>query len=180
MSEEEIVTVTIARKITPGREADYEAWVKGIADVAQAFRGNLGMKMLKPSLETGDEYVTVFRFNNYKNLRIWADSDERALWVSKLEEMVESETVHKVTGLEFWFSLPEAPVNKPPSPHKMALVLCVVVFTLVLGMNVFLGDWLSTLPLLARVAFVVIAQVLLMTYIIMPQVTKLLKSWLFK
>ncbi len=174
------VTVTIARKVKPGREADYEEWVKGVAEVAETYKGNLGMKMLKPSRATGEEYVMVFRFDNYGNLRVWGDSADRALWVAKLDEIVESESIHRVTGLEFWFSLPEAPADKPPSQHKMALVLCVVVFILVLSLNLLLGSWLSTFPLLARVAFVVVAQVLLMTYIIMPQVTKLLKPWLFK
>jgi antibiotic biosynthesis monooxygenase (ABM) superfamily enzyme len=179
MSQEEPVTVTISRKIKKGREADYEAWTRGIAEEGHHVPGNMGMNMLRPSPATGGEYVTILRFDNYANLKAFESSDIRQSWLAKLEDMVEGETINLVTGMEFWFSFPEAPAGKPPSPHKMALVLCVVVFSLVLTFNVVLGDWLKTLPLLARVAVVVVAQVLLMTYVIMPQVTKLLKPWLY-
>ena len=179
MGKEEAVTVTISRRVKSGREGDYEAWTRGISQVARDFPGNCGMTMLQPSAVTRGEYVMIVRFDSYAHLMGWEQSPERAQWLTKLEDIVEAESVHRVTGLEFLFSLPEAPAGKPPSPHKMALVLCVVVFTLVLAFNVLLGDWLATLPLLARVAFVVLAQVLLMTYVIMPQVTKLLKPWLF-
>jgi len=179
VAEEEPVTVTISRKVKAGCEADYEAWASAVAKVAEKYPGNSGMTMLKPSPVTGGEYVMIVRFESYAHLMGWEQSEDRAHWLAKLDDIVEAESVHRVTGLEFLFALPEAPVGKPPSPHKMAIVLCVVVFSLVLSFNLLLGDWLSTLPLLARVAFVVIAQVLLMTYIIMPQVTKLLKPWLF-
>ena len=49
----------------------------------------------------------------------------------------------------------------PPSQHKMALVLIVVVFCVVMAVNLLLGKYLSQLPVVARVAVVVVAQVLL-------------------
>ncbi len=62
----------------------------------------------------------------------------------------------------------------------MALVLIVVVFCVVMAMNILLGKYLSQLPVVARVAVVVVAQVLLMTYVVMPRVTRLLKPWLYR
>jgi antibiotic biosynthesis monooxygenase (ABM) superfamily enzyme len=61
----------------------------------------------------------------------------------------------------------------------MALVLVVVVFGLVVSIHLAFGAWLAQLPVLVRIAIVVVAQVLLMTYLIMPQVTRLLRPWLF-
>jgi len=100
--------------------------------------------------------------------------------MDQLQGVVAGEAqVQKATGLEFWFNLPEVPVTKAPSPHKMALVLTVVVYILVFIINILFGSWLVELPLYARVAIVVAGQVLLMTYLIMPAVTRLLQSWLF-
>ena len=94
--------------------------------------------------------------------------------------VVEEETeMQQVTGLEFWFNLPGVPVNMVPSPHKMALVLMVVVFMLVLAMNLIFGSVLSDLHMIVRIALVVIVQVMLMTYVIMPQVTRLMHPWLY-
>jgi len=85
-----------------------------------------------------------------------------------------------VTGLETWFDLPEVPAAKTPSPHKMALVLIVVVFVLVWALNLLLGPVMAGWPLPLRVLTIATIQVLLMTYLVMPRVTRLLKPWLFR
>ncbi|MCB2101933.1 MAG: antibiotic biosynthesis monooxygenase [Rhodobacterales bacterium] len=174
------VTVSIARKVRPGREADYEAWVKGITATASVFPGHLGVNVLRPSAATGHEYVIIYRFDSYAHCRAWDTSPERAHWVDRLGDMVEGEArTKRVTGLEFWFDLPEMPAAAAPSPHRMALTLMVVVFVLVVGLNLVLGGWMADLPMVARVAVTVVLQVLLMTYVVMPRVTRLLKGWLY-
>ena len=62
----------------------------------------------------------------------------------------------------------------------MALVLIVVVYSLIMGIHVLLEPWLSLLPGWLQTLCVVTGQVLLMTYVVMPRVTRLLKNWLFK
>jgi antibiotic biosynthesis monooxygenase (ABM) superfamily enzyme len=43
------VTVSVARRVRPGREAQYEAWVRGITAAAARFPGHLGINVLRPS-----------------------------------------------------------------------------------------------------------------------------------
>ncbi|MBL4743909.1 MAG: antibiotic biosynthesis monooxygenase, partial [Cycloclasticus sp.] len=43
------VTVSIARKVKPGAETDYEDWLHRIAKVAMEFTGHQGVHVLKPS-----------------------------------------------------------------------------------------------------------------------------------
>jgi antibiotic biosynthesis monooxygenase (ABM) superfamily enzyme len=88
------------------------------------------------------------------------------------------DSVRKDSGMEFWFSLPELPAAHP-SPHKMALVLFVVVYTLIVLINITLGPLMVDWPYLARVFLAVFLQVTLMTYLVMPRVTRLLKPWLY-
>ena len=136
------VTTSISRKVIPGREADYEAWVQGITAQALTFSGHMGVNVIRPT-PPSSEYVSIFRFDTYTHSRDWEESAIRAEWLARLEGITEGEDlVEKGTGLEFWFSLPELPAAHP-SPHKMALVL-------------------------------------LMTYLVMPRVTRLLKSWLYR
>jgi antibiotic biosynthesis monooxygenase (ABM) superfamily enzyme len=61
----------------------------------------------------------------------------------------------------------------------MAVVLSGVVFLLVLSANLLFGEQLAELPLVLRVAILSIVQVLLLTYVVMPRVTALLKRWLY-
>ena len=172
------VTISVARRVAPGREGDYEEWLRGITAEALRFPGHMGVNVLRPTKGSND-YVTIFRFDTYEHSRAWEESPVRAAWLDRLEGIVEGEDqVRKATGLEFWFSLPELPAAHP-SPHKMALVLIVVVFTLLMLINAVLapltGDW----PAVLRLFVAVCLQVSLMTYLVMPRVTLLLKSWLY-
>jgi antibiotic biosynthesis monooxygenase (ABM) superfamily enzyme len=172
------VTISISRKVVPGREVDYETWVQGITAQALKFPGHMGVNVIRPT-PPSSEYVTIFRFDTYEHSRNWEESALRAEWLARLEGITEGEeAVQKGTGLEFWFSLPELPAAHP-SPHKMALVLLVVVFVLVLLINAALGPFTTSWPHVARVFLGVFLQVMLMTYLVMPRVTRLLKPWLF-
>lgn len=172
------VTISVARKVVPGCETDYEKWLKGITTEALAFPGHMGVNVIRPT-PGSREYVTIFRFDTYQHSKAWEESNIRQEWLSNLSGIVEGEDeVRKGTGLEFWFSLPELPAAHP-SPHKMAVVLLVVVYTLVMTINLVLSSFANDWPTAARVFVTVFCQVLLMTYIVMPRVTQLLKNWLY-
>jgi len=174
------VTVSIARRIRPGMEAAYEHWVRRVIATASTFPGHMGVDVLKPSPGTRGEYVIVNRFDNYANQRNWEESAQRAEFLAELAPITLGDTrIAKVSGLEFWFALPEVPASATPNRHKMALVLSVVVFVLVLAVNVVFAQWLQLIPLVPRIAIVAVAQVLLLTYVVMPRVTALLKNWLY-
>ena len=114
------VTITVSRVIKPGREADYETWIKEAVKVADSFPGFLGVSHLKPARETGGEYVSIYRFDNYRHLRKFQNSSQRTELLEKLEDIVVGEPKFKhVTGLEAWFQLPEVPAAATPSPHRM-------------------------------------------------------------
>lgn len=104
------VTVTIARRVKPGLEKEYERWIEGITEVAQTFPGHMGVSTLPPSDVTDGDYVIIFRYDTYENLCAWEESEERAEWLKKLEGLVEGEArIQRVTGLEFLFPLAEVP-----------------------------------------------------------------------
>lgn len=124
--------------------------------------------------------MLLVRFDSYAHQKAWEDSNERAEFHRQLSELTKGEDkISKVSGLEFWFSLPEIPAQSKPSQHKMAVVLSGVVFLLVLFANLLFGEQLAELPLVLRVALLSIVQVLLLTYVVMPRVTALLKRWLY-
>lgn len=179
--EEGPVTVSVLRRVRPGREADYEAWVRDVTHMASRFPGHQGVNVLRPSSETNEEYVVIYRFDSYEHGRQWEQSPEREKQIEKLSDLADGEaTYSRVTGLEFWFDLPKVPTAAKPSPHKMALTLIVVVFSLIYPMQLLIGPHLNDWPLWGRVLMFGTVQVLLMTYVVMPRVTHLLRDWLFK
>ncbi|MBR9912770.1 MAG: antibiotic biosynthesis monooxygenase [Gammaproteobacteria bacterium] len=175
------VTVSISRKVKPGCEADYEHWISGVIEAASSYPGHLGTSVLRPGPATRHEYVIIYRFDNYQHCQAWEQSELRQHWLQQLAGLTEGEPqTRRSTGLEFWFDLPELPSHRTPPPHKMALVLIVVVYLLIMGINLLFGAWLTLLPHWLQTLFVVSAQVLLLTFVVMPRVTKLLQPWLFK
>jgi len=175
------ITVSISRRVKPGHETQYETWISGVIEAAATYPGHLGTSVIRPGPTTNHEYVLIYRFDSYSNCQRWEKSSLRQEWLEKLGNMVVGDPImHRGTGLEFWFDLPELPVQQHPAPHKMALVLICVVYSLVLLFNVLLAPWLETMQLWLRILVIVVLQVLLMTYVLMPRITRLLKSWLFK
>lgn len=84
-----------------------------------------------------------------------------------------------MTGLEFWFDPPPGMIFPQPSPHRMALVLIAVIFSLVLALNLVLGSLMADWPLALRLFLMVTIQVALMTYVIMPRLTPRIARFIY-
>ena len=173
------VTVVVRRRVKPGSEAIYENWLERLTADASGMAGYLGTQFQKPAGKD-DPYVSIFRFETLEDLEAFERSDLRARYLAEIAPHVASDAIwDKTTGLEVWFDAPKGTVVAQPSPHRMAVVLVVVVFLLVWALNVILTPILGDLPFALRLLITVILQVSLMTYIIMPRVTRLLARWIF-
>ena len=178
---EESVTVSVSRKVRLGREADYGKWVKDVMAEASHFEGHMGANVLRPSEGGQGEYVLIYRFDSYAHAAAWENSPQRERHLAALEELVEGEGKRKkVTGLEFWFDLPSVPVSAHPSKFRMSLLMMAVVYFGVLILSTIYAPIIGSWPFWAKLMVVVPSQVLLMTYILMPKLTQLLKGWLYK
>ena len=67
--------------------------------------------------------------------------------------------------------------NQPPR-YKMALLTWAAAFPLLTAVNVFLGPLLVTLPLPGRTLLMTGLLIGLLTYVIMPRLTRLCAAWL--
>jgi uncharacterized protein len=174
------VTTTVTRRVKPGHEAAYEAFLAGITGAARAFPGYLGVEVFRPAGGQGGEYRTVYRFDSGAHLRSWLDSPERAAWLARAEPHVAGPMrTQFLTGLEGWFTLPSQPGAPPPPPYKMAIVTWVTIFPLITLIVVASAPLLGSLPVVARLAIVTGVTVPLMTWVIMPRMTRLLRRWLY-
>jgi antibiotic biosynthesis monooxygenase (ABM) superfamily enzyme len=175
--EDSSVTVTVARKVAVGREADFEQWVQGIVEAAAKFPGFLGAGALRPP-EAGREWHVVYRFADADKQRAWEASAERAAWLARADEFAHHTGTTHVSGLETWFALPGRTAPAPPK-WKMAVVTFAAIYPLALLANVVLAPRTAAWPLLFRpIAFAGVL-VPLMTWIVMPRLTRLLRRWLY-
>lgn len=176
------VTVIVTRKAKQGKIQEFEEWMDGITHEAMKFEGHMGVNIIRPSDPSNPEYVIIFRFNTYDNLAKWEKSEIRNEWLKKSKDVAEGEArVEKQTGLEFWFtpSSTSAPPVAPPR-YKMAIVVTGIIFTLVSILLPQIRQATVGLPFVLSTLVGVVIMVLLMTYVIMPSVTRLLRPWLSK
>jgi antibiotic biosynthesis monooxygenase (ABM) superfamily enzyme len=176
----ESVTTTVTRRVRPGHEASYEQILEEIISSASEFPGHLGVEVFRPPSGTGGEYRTVYRFDTSEHLRAWLDSDERAHWLERARpHLIGPIRTSFITGLESWFTLPGDPGLRPPPPYKMALVTWLTIFPLITAIVAITGPLLEDLPLAARLAITTALTVPIMTWVVMPRVTRLLRGWLY-
>jgi antibiotic biosynthesis monooxygenase (ABM) superfamily enzyme len=91
---------------------------------------------------------------------------------------METVAVQRVTGLETWFSLPGR-VGEAPPKWKMFLVSGVVIYLLQVLEYTALGRYVDEWPLGLRVLTMSFPVTALMTWLVMPQASVLLRRWLF-
>jgi uncharacterized protein len=173
------VTTMVTRRVKPGHEVFYEQFLSGIIAAASGYPGHLGVEVFRPPSATAGEYRTVYRFDTEEHLRDWLDSDEHAAWLERAEpHVIGPMRTSFVTGLETWFTLPGRS-GPPPPPWKMALVTWLTIFPLITIIVRLTGPLLEDQPLVVRLGITTAIAVPLMTWLVMPRVTRLLRCWLY-
>ncbi len=172
-------TGVASRRIEPGREVEFEDWTSGILAAVKGFPGYLGSDVLRPNNSEDDEYRIIYRFDHTSNLKRWEESDERRRWLDRAEPLVREQRVQRLTGLETWFTLPSTAGEPAPPRYKMALVTWLAVFPTVLLIFTLFGPLLNLLPMVLRTMLFTLTMVSLMTYVMMPRMTRLFSFWLY-
>lgn len=177
LSRTEPVTVTVARRVAAGRDAEFESWYDGIIAAAGRFPGFLGAGVLRPHT-AGHDWHVVYRFAGPDELARWESSPERAEWLRRADDLAEETGVERVSGLETWFALPgrTAPA---PARWKMFMVTLAAIVPLVLAMNLTVLPLLADWPLVVRTLVFSGALTSLMTWVVMPRMTRLFRRFLY-
>jgi antibiotic biosynthesis monooxygenase (ABM) superfamily enzyme len=171
----EPVTVTVARRIAPGREAEFEQWSADLTRRAARFPGFLGAGLLQPS-HVGEPWHVVYRFDSAAHLRDWEASPVRAAHLAAGEDLVHATDRHQISGLETWFALPGRTAPAPPR-WKMILVSLAATYALQLVFNLPFGGFGWVMPL--RVGAIATVVTFLMTWTVMPWAARMLQDWLY-
>jgi len=176
LPESESATQVITWNVIPGQEPAFEAWAHDMTTLATREEGHMGAAWLRPDVP-GGAYHVVFRFTTTQLLERWMGSDERAGMVAKLKGIA-TERGRRQTGLETWFSLPGQTVL-PPLKWKMAVVTFAAVYPLSVIFNWLVVPSVKSWLILGRAALFPLALVPLLTFVIMPRLSRLLRHWLY-
>ncbi|MCG2613764.1 antibiotic biosynthesis monooxygenase [Terrimonas sp. NA20] len=168
------VHVAITRKVLPGKEEEFKKALRNFLGDSFIHGGVHGAAMITSLPGTDEREIGI--------LRTFKDEAERdAFYQSKLfkewdayASTLTEETVYRdLTGLEAWFRSP-----MPPPRWKMALVTLCGVFPASILLFFSIGKLIKEWPLMARLFVTAFLMVVMLTWFIMPLLTKGLKKWL--
>jgi antibiotic biosynthesis monooxygenase (ABM) superfamily enzyme len=169
------ITTILKIKYKEGFKEECLQWMHETASIASRFSGFLE-KNICISAESERELINIFIFSSNECLQVWENSDERMLQNEKSEPFVEEiKQKMQLAGLEFMF-----PTVKAPKRWKMVIITVCVIFILLNILVPVLQQFFTLLhlPALLKSLFGVIVMVSLMTFLILPILSKLLSRWL--
>jgi len=178
MSEDAEVTTIINRHIKPGHDKDYADWFGRILDTMKKFPGYRGTTAVVPGGRDQDARIVVYRFADKTTMDNWESSPERKKLLSEVDNYA-TQVYTKASGLETWFELPNTHSVVAPPKWKMAAVTLFAAGVISYISHLILGPYLNAWPLVATVIVYAAILVLTLTYVLMPNLSRLLRRWLY-
>lgn len=170
------IHVAITRRARPGREAEFQQALREFFQASFAHGGVLGATMIVPPPGSDSREFGI--------LRTFADEKERddfyaspifKAWEKTCEPLTESNgwSYRQLHGLEAWFRSPQ-----PPPKWKMAVATFLGVFPAAMALQLTLTPLIRDWPFLVRNAAFNATMVVLLSWVVMPVITKGLRPWL--
>jgi antibiotic biosynthesis monooxygenase (ABM) superfamily enzyme len=173
------VTVDILQQIKPGYEAAFEAVITDLIAAAKLFEGHLGANIFRSSDPANPEYRIVFKFDSLSHLQQWENSEIRHKLLQKARKFILGDVKWQIlTGLETWFTLSTQGAIVPPPRYKMLAITFLAAYPTASLIN-FILPTINWLPSIIRPIIGTLALLSLMTYVVMPRMTKLFAWWLY-
>ena len=171
------IHIAITRRIRPGCEAEFQQALREFFQASFSHGGVLGATMLVPPPGSDSR--------DFGILRSFADEKERddfyaspifKAWEARCRPLTECDswTYRQLHGLEAWFRSP----NNPPPRWKMAVATFLGVFPVAMSLNLFLGPAIRSWPFVISNAVFNLCVVVLLTWVVMPLVSRALHRWL--
>ena len=168
------VHVAITRKVLPGKEAEFHEALRRFLGESFLHGGVHGASIISPPPGSEERVIGILRsFRDEEERDAFYESEIFRKWEDYASTLTEAPVYRDLTGLEAWFR-----GSTTPPRWKMAVATFLGVFPTSLAIAFFLGSMIESLPLLFRSAIIAALMVGMLTWVVMPVVTKLLRKWL--
>lgn len=172
--------MAVSHLVQQGKEPASELALRQLINEAQAFKGYKVILTVELSDRVDGEYELWMRFADEANYRAWEESQMRKDRADELPAYlrIKSRARHE-DGLSLWPSPPRASAPLTPTKWKMAVLTWLAIYPLILLLSHLVGTHLTFLHPHVRLLIVSVILVSVMTYFLMPQMTRLFARWIF-
>lgn len=168
------IHVAITRKVLPGKEAEFKEALRQFLGESFLHGGVHGALMISSMPGSDNREVGILRtFADEAERDTFYNSQQFKDWEAYASTLTEEPVYRKLTGLEAWFRSPGAPPR-----WKMALVTFCGVYPTSLFLSFIFGQLNLALPPAPRAIVFALLMVGILTWVVMPFLTKLMKGWL--
>jgi len=170
--------MVFTHRVAREKVENYLAWRRKAIAAQAHYPGYLATEFYEPH-DKRDEWVDIVRFDSPAHLINWMRSKERLALLKEIDPIVESMHAHRVTGLEGWFAVnrgPDAPTSGPP-PWKQMLTVLFALYPTVMVLS-FLNPLMQNLSLPVRMLISNLLSCSILTWLLMPRVSRFLDFWL--
>ena len=170
------IHIAITRRVRAGMENEFQSALREFLHTSFGHDSVQGASMLTPPPGSDSrEYGILRTFATEADRDAFYESPMFKAWDERARALTEGEAVYReLNGLEAWFRSSEG----PPPRWKMAVATLLGVYPTSLFLGLTVGRWTRDLPMLAGVLLFAAVMVALLTWVVMPIVTRLLHSWL--
>jgi len=173
------VTYVVVWQVKDGKVKEFENLLHNLMTAAATFPGHQGVHVVKPAEGQPAVYRVVARFDSDAGFQAWRESAVYRHLVTAAHALAMNKPNLEVrSGLEAWFQDPVGP-NVTPARYKTAVLMWAVLFPLTLLFRwLFLVFGVAFSPL-AQTGIMMAFEIVLVTYVVMPQVAHVFGFWLY-
>ncbi|MGP0029476.1 MAG: antibiotic biosynthesis monooxygenase [Acidimicrobiales bacterium] len=177
--DEDLITVVVSHPVDPAEEEAFLAWQGRVTEAEKAFAGYRGSELFRPVPGVQDEWTAMFRFDTQEHLDAWLGSPARARLLSEGRKFHDFSLRRIASPFGSWFSFEggSAPAEAP-AQWKTALSVLVGLYPTVVLLTLAIDEIWKHGELWASLLVGNIVSVCLLTWVVMPVVTRLLHFWL--
>ena len=171
------IHIAIVRRVRPGCEDEFKRALKEFFQTSFAHDGVLGASMLTPPPGSDSREFGILRtFASERECDAFYESPMFRAWEERARTLTEGEPEYRqLHGLEAWFRSP----HSPPPRWKMATATLLGVYPVSFLIGITLSPTLRKLPLALNVLVVSAIIVSMLTWVVMPFITRVLRGWLY-
>jgi antibiotic biosynthesis monooxygenase (ABM) superfamily enzyme len=175
--EEQLVTVVVSHSVDPALQDEFVAWQQRATDAERGFPGFRGSELFRPVPGVQEEWTAMFRFDTQEHVDGWLESPERKKLLDEGRQFQDFE-LHRVSSpFGSWFTF-GGNDTEAPAPWKTTLSVLVGLYPTVVLLTLAIAEVWPTGEMWASLLLGNVLSVCLLTWVVMPVVTRALRFWL--
>lgn len=170
------VTAVASFRLSPDNESAFDARFADLQSALAQFDGFIRSELVRPVPGTQDDTVVVFSFTSRERLDEWLDSDVRREVLAEIDPLLDGpRTVNVVGGFAGWFATRG---SATPKRWKQAALVLLALYPTALLVGLVRDALFPDLTMPLAVLLGNVAGVAVLSWVLMPFLTRAFDRWL--